>query len=152
MDLIGACEQQVTLTAAAYGMTLQSRPDYVMLGSPLGQGAISIDLKTTKNLNDLNSTGIVKLGYHTQAALVRRMLVANGHPDVDCYLLAVEKCAPYRSALLKLKPELLAAGDQWIDTYAPRLAHCLETGQFPRAVPGIVEVDVPRWLRDDAAA
>lgn len=148
-DKLEACEQQVTLTAPSHGLTLQARPDYVLLSEMC---PISIDLKTTKCLNDLNATGVVKLGYHTQAALVRRVLAANGLPGAACYLLAVEKVEPYRSALLHLTPALLDAGDLWIDTYLPRLAACFERGQWPRAEPTVRDLELPRWLAQEHAA
>lgn len=142
---VEACEQQITLTGEAHGLTLQSRPDYVLLSELC---PLSIDLKTTKNLNDLSSTGIVKLGYHTQAAMVRRLLALNGLPDATCYLLVVEKCLPYRCALMRLSSALLDAGDRWLDTYAPRLAECMQQNCWPRT--STVDVEPPRWLLETA--
>lgn len=144
------CEQQVTLVGESCGLTMQSRPDYVMLSD---LHAYSVDLKTTKNLSDLLSGhGIVKLGYHTQAALVRRLMRQHGY-DPECYLLAVEKIPVYRSALIHLPSEMLDAGDRWIDLVASRIKHCMDTDQWARAMPGIVEIETPRWLRasEDAA-
>ena len=94
----------------------------------------------------------MKLGYHTQAALVRRLLALNGLPGAECYLMAVEKCAPHRSALLRLTPQLLDAGDRWIDTYLPKLAECFRADSWPRATPQVVDIDVPRWLASEEAA
>ena len=147
---VDVCEQQVTLTGESCGLTMQSRPDYVMLSD---LHAYSVDLKTTKNLSDLLSGhGIAKLGYHTQAALVRRLMRAHGY-DPECFLLAVEKIPVYRSALIRIPSEMLDAGDRWIDLVAGRIKHCMDTGTWARAMPGIVDIETPRWLRasEDAA-
>ena len=149
--LIAQSAQQVTLTADCYGLPMQARPDYLVTDTGFGSGAISIDLKTTKSLDDMTDTGIVKLGYHTQAALVRRLCRLNNLGDCTCYLLVVEKAPVYRSELVELSPELLAQGDRWLDVYAPKLAECYERNHWPRTRPGIRRAGVPRWLQDEAA-
>lgn len=149
--MIEASEQQLTLTAEAYGLTIQSRPDWLMRASAFSDGAASTDLKTCKTLDDMSDTGIVKMGYHTQAALVRRLCRMNDLGDCTCFLLAVEKEPVYRCELIKLSPDLLAQGDRWLDVYLPKLAECYQTDRWPRARPGVRVAGVPRWLRDEAA-
>jgi len=150
--LLAASESQLTLTADLHGLTIQSRPDYLVLDTGFGGGAISIDLKTCKSLDDMSDTGIVKLMYHTQAALVRRLVRLNGlDDDCTCYLLAVEKEPVYRCELIELPSELLDKGDQWLDVYAPKLADCFHQNYWPRARPGVRRANVPRWLQDEAA-
>ncbi len=149
--LIAGAEQQLTLTAELYGRTYQARPDWLVHETGFGQGPVSVDLKTVKDLNDFSDTGIVKMGYHTQAALVRRLCRMNGLGDTTCYLLAVEKCPVYRSELIELPGELLDLGDRWLEVYAPKLAECYERDHWPRARPGIRRAGVPRWLQNEAA-
>ncbi len=151
MELVAMGEQQLTLTADAYGLTLQSRPDYLLLPGGFGGDCLSVDLKTTKCLDDMSDTGIVKLGYHTQAALVRRLCRMNDLGDARCYLLVVEKVPVYRSELIELSPELLDKGDQWLDVYAPRLSECYARNTWPRARQEVRRAGVPRWLQDEAA-
>ncbi len=150
--LIAAAEQQLTLTAELYGRTYQSRPDWLVTETGFGQGPVSIDLKTAKDLNDFSDTGIVKMGYHTQAALVRRLCRLNGLGDATCYLLAVEKVPVYRCELIELPGELLDLGDRGLEVYAPKLAECYERNHWPRARPGIRRAGVPRWLQQEQAA
>lgn len=149
MDLVRQCEPQVTLRGAMHGVPIQCRPDWAHLDD---FAPYTVDLKTTKDLGDLvdEATGecgpaLIRLGYHVQAALVRRLMAQNGFPDATAYLLIVEKQPAYRAAFVNIE-SLLAAGERYLDEHLPRLAACLTEKRFPRAPRGIVQLRAPRWL------
>lgn len=151
MSMVAQCESQLTLTHE----NLQARPDWVCLdGTPESSfRPFSIDLKTCEDLNELmNARKLIKWGYHSQAAFVRRMLAENGHPGAQCYLLCVEKETPHRVALLRLGDDLLGVADRWIDVHLGRLRTCMEHNSWPRVEPGIVEIGKPGWLQEEEAA
>ncbi len=145
--LIDGAEEQVTLRGEAWGLKMQSRPDYVHLSD---YGAYSVDLKTTKNLNDLlDGPSVWKLGYHTQAALVRKLLAANGYENASAYLFVVEKQAPYRRACLQISDEYLAWGEQALAREAAKLKECMDTDTWPLGPDEIVQLGKPRWVKDE---
>ena len=148
MDLIEHAEQQVTLRGELHGVKVQARPDWVNLDE---YATYSVDHKTTKSMRDLlvdlDSCGpsIWKLGYHSQAALVRELLRQNGYPHVSCYLLVAEKVQPYRVECIDIE-NLLDAGDKWLARVLPQLAQCQQTNTCPRSSGGIVKVQKPKWM------
>lgn len=149
--MVKACEAQLTLTHD----NLQARPDWACLEGTAETSfrPISIDLKTCDDMSELkNSRKILKYGYHTQAAMVRRLLAANGHPGAACYLLCVEKETPHRVAMFELDSELLDDADRWINTQLAQLARCYETNTWPRVEPGIIRIGKPAWLQTEEAA
>ncbi len=135
---------QVTLRGEAWGLKLQSRPDWIHLDDH--GGSYIVDLKTTKDLADLDpGNSIWKLGYHTQAALARKLLALNGYPDAAVYLWVVEKGRGFRSECIRIREDALAWGDEWLAEHAPRLAACFANNEWRRATRGVVEIGKPRW-------
>jgi hypothetical protein len=148
MDLIEHAEQQVTLRGELHGVKVQARPDWVNLDE---YATYSVDHKTTKNMRDLLvdldtcGASIWKLGYHSQAALVRELLRQNGYPHVSCYLLVAEKVQPYRVECIDIE-HLLDAGDAWLARFLPKLAECQQSNTWPRSSGGIVKIQKPKWM------
>jgi PDDEXK-like domain of unknown function (DUF3799) len=152
--LIEHAESQVTIRGEAFGLPMQARPDWVVLDD---FRPVIIDLKTTKAISDLAretprgvfepGPDVWKYGYHTQLALMRRLLAEAGYPNAACYLFAAEKTG-LRSACIELPDWILREGEKHFEQYAPRLAECLRTGHFPRAVSGIVKLETPRWMAE----
>jgi hypothetical protein len=152
MPLIEACGMQATLRGRAYALCIQARPDWLCIAGHerTGYRPFSIDLKTTKDLNDLKTReGVVSLGYHTQSAITRALLrqyLAERGEDTETehYLFVVEKCYPHRNALLRLNPEVLDYGDLYLEKYGAQLAACIAADNWPVALPEIVEIGLPR--------
>lgn len=153
--LIEVCTQQATLRGHAYGVRIQARPDWLCLDGheQTGFRPFTIDLKTSKDLNDLSSReGVISLGYHTQSAITRRLMRAylegrGEDPETDHYLFVVEKCYPHRNALLRLNPEVLDYGDVYLEKYGQKLAACIASDTWPYALPEIIEIGLPRRAR-----
>lgn len=154
MRLVAACDAQVSIRGELHGVKVQARPDYVCLDP---DAPFIMDLKTTKNLNDLlvdieqAGPSLWKLGYHSQMAFCRRMLAEAGYGGADAYLLVVEKQQPYRAACLDIG-ELLDWGDQYLDLHLPRLGQCIRSNTYPRCPSGIVRIVRPRWAPTKNAA
>lgn len=147
MTLVQGCQLQVTLREHVHGLAMQSRPDYLHLSE---YGSYSVDLKTTKDLNDFLGRGhpaIWKYGYHIQAAIVRQLLAANGYPNASCYLFVVEKTGAYRRACIQVPAEYLAWGDEYLAQHAPRLAHCILHDEWPLGPEEIVQLTMPSWVK-----
>ncbi len=153
MALIEGADKQPTITGNAYGIAMQSRPDWVCLEglAYTDYRPYTVDLKTCDNLDGLrgDASKLIALGHHTQAALCRALMRDNGIPDSEHYLFAVEKQGACRSALIRLRPELLDWADQYFMKYAGELAHCIRTNTWPRAEP-TCEVGIPRWAQSGA--
>ncbi len=148
MALVNGAEQQVTLRGEIHGLRMQARPDWVCLRD---FGAYSIDLKTTKNLNDMYPRGpaIYRFGYHVQAAIVRQLLAQNGYEGASTYNFAVEKQPMYRRAFIELTDRELSDGDAFLAEWCPQLAHCIETDTWPLGPDGVVTLQKPRWVKDE---
>ena len=116
MALIEGAAEQVTLRGELHGLKFQSRPDWVHFSD---YGAYTVDLKTTKNMNDiLHGPAIHRFGYHVQAAIARALLAQNGYENASAYNFVVEKQAPYRRACIQIPDDYLA----WGDAYSPSTA------------------------------
>jgi hypothetical protein len=159
LRLLGECTDQVTMRGDAYGLRIQARPDWLCAhGLPeTGFRPFTIDLKTTKDLADLMTReGIVSLGYHTQAAIMRRLLQSHlgqqgEDTDTEHYIFAVEKCYPHRCALLRLTPEVLDYGDIYLEKYGQKLAACIASDYWPRALPDVIDIGLPRRAQNHNA-
>jgi hypothetical protein len=151
-ELIAHCEQQVTLRGEAFGLKMQARPDWVALDD---MRPLIVDLKTTKCLTDLlrevrpgvyePGPAVMTYGYTTQLALMRRLLSEAGYPSASVYLYIAEKTG-LRAACVEMPEGMLKEGERYFEWHAPRLAECLRTRHFPRAVSGIVKLETPGWM------
>lgn len=155
MELIEPADMQVTITGDAFGLPMQSRPDWLNLEglARTDYRPYTVDLKTCDNLDLLrgDASKLFQLGYHTQASLARALLRDNGYAESEHYLFAVEKQGAHRSALIRLRPELLDWADLYYAKYAPLLADCIRKNAWPRAEP-TCEVGVPRWAASNTNA
>jgi len=146
--LTNGTKEQVTLRGMVHGLPFQARPDWVHLGSSFG--AYSVDLKTTRDLNDFlreGSPAVWSFGYHTQAAVVRALLAASGYEDADAYLFVVQKDAPYRRACVRVPEDYLAWADETLREHCEALKRCYDTDTWPNGPEEIVDLQKPRWVR-----
>lgn len=153
MTLFEHAEEQVTLRGEAFGMRMQARPDLLVLDH---FKPIIGDYKTTKAIGDLlretrpgvyePGPAMLQYGYHSQLALMRRLLAEAGYPNASVYLWVVEKSG-LNAACIELPEDILAEGERVFEQHAPRLAECIRTGRFPRAMQNIVKLEAPGWMK-----
>jgi len=166
MNMIASAEAQVTLRGGLSDLAVQSRPDWCSLDA---FGPWTMDFKTVKVLDDLvvqtdqgfvGGPALVRLGYHTQAALAQHLMAACGYPGAAAYLLISEKQPPYRAVCVDIGAFLGGALAQ-LERACALLQRCYTANAFPRvlrpvgadggAIPTLAR---PRWLekqeRDEA--
>lgn len=148
MTLMESANAQATITGNAWGLPMQSRPDYLGLEGVAFTGycPYTADLKTADSLNGYSGKAqkLYAFGYHTQAALARAMLRANGITNSRHYLVIVEKTGAHRSTVREIPSRVLDFADAYFAKYAPGLVHCFATNTWPRAEP-TEEIDLPGW-------
>lgn len=155
MELVEPADMQATITGDAFGLPMQSRPDWLNLEglARWNYRPYTVDLKKCADLDGLrgDASKLFFYGYHTQAALARALLRNNGYEESEHFLLAVEEQGAHRSTLIRLRPELLDWADQYFLKYAPALEQCLRTNAWPRVEP-TCEVGLPRWVTNTNAS
>ena len=148
-EMLKGTERQVTLRGELHGLKMQARPDRLHLSD---FGTYSVDYKTCRNLSEFlaqDARPVWNFGYHTQAALVRALLAANGYENASCYLFVVEKQPSYRCAFFELKPACLAWADRLLAEECQKLKACFDTDTWPNGPDDIQSIDKPRWIRDE---
>lgn len=143
-------EQQVTITADLCGLPCQCRPDYVSLsGCPeTNFEPYEVNLKTTSSFSRFDRE-LFDYGYHSQAAMVRDIMDANGYTKCRSYQLVVEKDIPHRVALFLLPAPVVRAGHQWCVDQLLALADCYAKNDWPRVIQGELSVELPKWIREE---
>jgi hypothetical protein len=111
---------------------------------------IVVDLKTARSaaMDDF-SRDIAKYSYASQAAFYLDGLATLYPLERRWFWIVVEKDPPYLHAVYEPTDRLLEQGRRmyrrWIDIYK----HCRETDIWPGYPPGIQEIEIPKWSRDD---
>ncbi len=147
MQLIEPADAQTTLRGMAFGLPMQSRPDWFgRTGIVLSDYyPYTADLKTCNDLSQLRQDKLYRLGYHTQAALCRALMRAHGFADTKHYLIAVESTGAHRTQVIELDEVCLDWADLYYHRHAPALEACMRTNTWPRAEPAI-KVGLPHWV------
>lgn len=151
MRMIGACRAQTTFTSEYEGTPgLQSRPDWESATGCIDSGyaPFALDLKSTISLAKLASgRGVAEYGYNNQAAMVVEGFERNGLGYPRCFLLAVEKTAPYRSQVIEITPDWLTVGWQWCERQLEKIAGHYESNDWPRVEREKIALPpVPAWV------
>jgi hypothetical protein len=148
MTLMEPANAQATIRERAFGLPMQSRPDYLNLEGVAFTDycPYTADLKTCDSLSGYSGRAqkVYAFGYHTQAALARACLRANGIHNSRHYLVLVEKTGACRSAVREIPSRVLDFADAYYAKYAPGLVHCFATNTWPRSEP-TEEIDLPGW-------
>lgn len=147
--LTNGCDQQVTLRGEVFGLRMQARPDWLHLSD---LGVWLVDLKTTRDLNEFlrrDGPAVVRFGYHTQAALMRKLLAANGYEDATVYLFVVEKQLKPRRACFRVPDDYLAWADKLLEAECAKLKACMDAGVYPNGPDEIITLNKPRWAKDE---
>ncbi len=139
------CTKQTTLRhVLPNGLTLQSRPDFLMLDEATKTGWY-IDLKKTDDLGNFGRKAI-DYGYHRQLSLCQWLAAVAGY-RIDAYLLAVEWQRGARARLFKMPEAALSAGwveaKDTIDEIADRFAD----DDWSDDHDGDIDtLDIPEWM------
>ena len=143
---LDACPiREVGVTGEVDGVPAKCKPDAI--------GATMLcDLKTTSATLDTRSLAreILRWGYHGQMAWYRKVC---GRDDLEVRLIFVQSKAPHDVAVVPLGEEWMALGDELVSRALGSLARLRaaeESGvRAPGIAPGLLAVDVPRWLQED---
>lgn len=125
---------------------LQSRPDWCNEEGCARSDfrPYTLDFKTTRNLNDITTgRGVVKYGYHTQAAVAR---TAAEIPDCVSYLLVAEKAFPCRVVVVELDRMFVNIGEDWTYRTMTQIAEHYSADHWPLTTEDSVVVGPPAYL------
>lgn len=139
--LLHCAEYEVPLEWDDAGMRCQTRgvdvvgPDYIA------------ELKVT-NSAEPEKFGRLALGmfYHAQLAFYLGGCVATGRNVQLAYIIAVEAAPPHAVTVLKLAPDVLAAGAKLCSAWMERLRVCEASNQWPGYAQSPVEWTLPEWM------
>jgi hypothetical protein len=116
-------------------------------------GGYIADIKTTSCAEPAAFTRhAFKLLYHAQMAWYRRGGRALKWPVTSCYLIAAEVSPPYPVTVMRVTEAALAQGEKSIAKWIEALRRCREEENFPEYTQAILDLDLPPWFGDDAAA
>jgi hypothetical protein len=157
VDMIRVCKQQPTITFEHLDVPripgLQARPDWISMDGCAYTGfrPFVLDLKTTSDLARLASgRAVTDYKYHSQFAMTRFGLCANGIDDAAYYLLAVEKQRPHRCQVIEVTAPWLDAGERWCMATLRKLEQHYARNEWPRVDAEAIELPAPPpWV--DAA-
>ena len=145
---LAACPiREVACTGEVDGEPAKCKPDAI-------GAAMLADLKTTTAALDARSLAreILKWGYHGQMAWYRKVC---GRDDLQVRLIFVQSKAPHDVAVVPLGEEWMALGDELVSRALGSLAQVRAAEaagvRAPGVAPGLLMVDVPRWLQEDEA-
>ena len=125
------------------GVPCKARPDLVSVTS---DGVDVLDLKTTM---DASPAGFAKsvgnLGYHVQEWFYRQALNACGIKVNRFLFLAVEKTAPYASAVYTIKEDDVTACEALAKGAVKKYKEALDSDVWEGYTEAVTEIGVPRW-------
>jgi hypothetical protein len=142
---------EVSILSEYAGRLFKGRADWLSL-----DGGYVVDLKSTVDAGtDAFSRQLSAMRWHCQAALYLKLLWTLGYDSVrSFYFIAVEKVAPYRVNVRKLKDSALEIGLQEIEADLELLERCERDNCWPGLSgrgPSIQEIDLPAWKYADTA-
>lgn len=138
---IGMADTEITLTWDANGVACKGRADAI-------DNRQLIDLKTARSIVPREFFGAVaRYRYHAQLAWYMTGARAAGliAGDTPPLIVAVESSYPHDVMVVEIPREVVALGEQLCDRLLTRYVECMESGEWPGAAPGIVELEMPTW-------
>jgi hypothetical protein len=145
-DTIAALQNEVSLVwqDAATGTLCKGRLDMIRETGP--DLWTIVDPKTTADASPEEFTKSAwNLGYHIQAAFYLWGCASLGL-NVDKFLFAaVEKTAPYASAVYELDDDFLSLGWQEVRRLLDLYAECTRNNAWPGYSPEPVTISPPKW-------
>lgn len=129
------------------GVLCKIRPDWLMHRS-----TSIFDLKTTEDASPRSfERSIMNYGYFRQAAFYLDGARAAGL-EVDAFLFgAIEKSAPFASAIYYAEGTMIEAGRAEYRRHLRTYAECLERDRWPGYPSEIVPIGLPAWFKPEAA-
>lgn len=128
------------------GINCKCRPDWLVMAGETVTGIV--DLKTCCDASaDGFARAVVTLGYDLQAAYYQDGIKALTGRTLPFYFIAVEKTAPYATAVYKASDEVIETGRAKYRGALQLLKWCRENNQWPAYQPSgeIEEINLPRW-------
>lgn len=145
---LGDIECEVAVFGAIGTTEVKGMIDIVPLN-----GNCLVDLKTTTSaITSLQNIQrlIVSRGYHWQAALYLDLYnAATGENRDQFWFLFVEDTEPFETAWISLSDDLIQAGRVAYMNAILRWQKCVATKQWPKAIDGVIEVDLPAWAKQE---
>lgn len=90
-----------------------------------------IDLKTTSDANPYGfSRSYLRMYYHVQMAIYRRLLAATGVEVKRCYVIVAETASPYNVDMYRVPDEWVAKGDEIVDAEVPLLHYAIRENNW----------------------
>lgn len=116
------------------GKACRSTPDAYRAGDRI------VDLKTTVSAAPAAFVRHAeRLHYHAQLAFYRS---AVEEPEIPCFVVAVEKAAPYPVTVFRLTERALAVGARLCRLWMEQLRACEAAGTWPEYADGVVPFDL----------
>lgn len=133
-------EHSIYFEDPATGVLLKSRPDFF-------NTFMGLDLKTTISAKEEDfMKAIFNYGYHRQAALGLDALTALTGCQYDSWvILAVEKEAPYLTALYVLDQHSIELGRREYQAAVKTFKECQQTNQWRGYSEQVIQVSLPQW-------
>jgi len=112
-----------------------------------------VDYKTSDDASPRTvfSAQAIRMGYHVQDALYRRLSRELVGPEADRMIFVVQdKDAPYLTAVVELDDTYRALGEQRLNKAIHLFADCQKTGTWPGYGDDLITLHPPKWaLRTD---
>lgn len=112
----------------------------------------SVDYKTSEDASPRTSFAgaAIRLGYHVQDALYRRLQRVLVGPECDRLYFAIQdKTPPYLAAVVELDESYRALGEQRLQKAIRLFAECQKTGQWPGYGDDVILLHPPPWALKD---
>ena len=130
--------QEETLRWEMEGIQCEGTPDVF-------SDVLLTDLKSTVDASpDRFTRDCFRYTYHAQIAWYRNALEILGYPvPNDCYIVGVEKTAPYPVTIFRLTDATLEAGERTWRAWWETFKNCQESKCWPGYSEAILDLDVP---------
>ncbi|MBA3031615.1 MAG: PD-(D/E)XK nuclease-like domain-containing protein [Gammaproteobacteria bacterium] len=128
------------------GIPCKCRPDWLVMAGEMTTGIVDV-----KSCCDASAEGfarvIATMGYDLQAAYYQDGIKALTGRTLPFHFIAVEKDAPFATAVYKASDEMIEVGRAKYRGALQLLKWCRENDQWPAYQPSgvIEEIDLPRW-------
>jgi len=132
-------EKSIYWTDPDTGIQCKVRPD-------VWHSNMIVDLKTTVDASQKSfQRSIFQFAYHIQAGMIQEALrVSQGIHMENFVYLAVEKQAPYASAIYMLSPEIVSQGVAEFKNILIGIKECMDSGHWPSYPTAMI--DMPSWM------
>lgn len=138
----------------ATGIECKMRPDWMILPCAQFKNGLIVDGKTTDSAHpDDFGRSLWNLDMAIQAAHYTRgfCAAANTTTPPPFVWLVQERDKPHCTAIYSAGDDLLAYGAKTIDSILPKLAHCIESDNWPGYPAKITPATLPAWAQKEIA-